>query len=98
MQQPPVLQQLPAPIGTAPNWSAPHFYGLQLLQDRMKFEKTLGQQDPSLQDPILADLLAELDKIAKVNLAGGTDWSWYAADHMLSPMWDMKVMKAMRLF
>lgn len=98
MQQPSVLQQLPAPIGTAPNWSAPHFYALQLLQDRMKFEKTLGQQDPSLQDPILTDLLAELDKIAKVNLAGDTDWSWYAADHLLSPMWDMKVMKAMRLF
>lgn len=98
MKQPPVLQQQPAPIGVVPNWSAPIFYGLQLLQDRMKAEKVLGQQDPSLQEPILQDLLHDLDSIETVNLTNGTDWSWYAADHALSPLWDMALLKSLGLF
>ena len=98
MKQPPVLQQQPAPIGVVPNWSAPIFYGLQLLQDRMKAEKVLGQQEPSLQEPILQDLLHDLDNIETVNLANGTDWSWYAADHALSPLWDMALLKSLGLF
>lgn len=99
MKQPPVLNQVPAPIGTAPNWSAPHFYALKLIQDRMIAEKTLGQADSSLQEPILLDLLKDLDNLTPpVSLNNETDWSWYAADHALGRLWDLASLKALGLF
>lgn len=99
MRNPPVLNQVPVPIGTAPNWSAPHFYALKLIQDRMAAEKALGQADPSLQEPILSDLLKDLDNLTpSVSLNNETDWSWYAADHALGRLWDLASLKALGLF
>lgn len=99
MRNPPVFNQVPVPIGTAPNWSAPHFYALKLIQDRMAAEKALGQADPSLQEPILSDLLKDLDNLTPpVSLNNETDWSWYAADHALGRLWDLASLKALGLF
>lgn len=99
MRNPPVFNQVPVPIGTAPNWSAPHFYALKLIQDRMAAEKALGQADPSLQEPILLDLLKDLDNLTPpVSLNNETDWSWYAADHALGRLWDLASLKALGLF
>ena len=99
MRNPPVFNQVPVPIGTAPNWSAPHFYALKLIQDRMAAEKTLGQADPSLQEPILLDLLKDLDNLTPpVSLNNETDWSWYMADHALGRLWDLASLKALGLF
>lgn len=99
MRNPPVFNQVPVPIGTAPNWSAPHFYALKLIQDRMAAEKALGQADPSLQEPILSDLLKDLDNLTPpVSLNNETDWSWYMADHTLGRLWDLASLKALGLF
>lgn len=99
MRNPPTFNQVPVPIGTAPNWSAPHFYGLKLIQDRMAAEKALGQADPALQEPILMDLLEDLNNLMPpVTLNSETDWSWYAADHALGRHWELASLKALGLF
>lgn len=98
MNPPLVFQQQLAPISATPNWSAPHFYGLQLLQDFIAAEKQMGKQDPSLQEPMLLDLLHDLENLETVSLNNGTDWSWYMADHMLNPLWDLPLLKSLKLF